>query len=103
MNDFQRWGYVFDGAYTNASSLQPHAGIYVIWCQSGTNWVVLDIGESENVRDRLLNHDRASDWRRNCQGTVRFSATYTPGLDADGRRRIEAALRRTENPPCGDF
>jgi hypothetical protein len=102
MNDFQRWGHDFDGTYPDPASLQAQSGVYVIWCQNGLNWTVLDVGESEDVRARLANHERASCWRRNCQGTIRYSATYTPGMSADGRRRIEAAIRQSANPPCGE-
>jgi hypothetical protein len=55
---FERWGYKFDGAYTSPDSLQPIAGVYVIFCRDGDRWTVLDVGESDNVRDRLSDHER---------------------------------------------
>lgn len=99
---FQRWGYDFEGAFINPEQLRAQAGVYVIWCEAET-WKVLDVGESEDVKSRVANHERATCWRERCTGTLRYSATYTPGMSADGRRRIEASIRQSENPPCGAY
>jgi hypothetical protein len=101
--DFQRWGYDFDGAYTDPTDLRSQAGVYVVWCQTREIWKVLDVGESEDVKARLSNHERATCWRSHCSHTLRYSATYTPGLSTDGRRKIEASIRQSEKPPCGAF
>lgn len=94
---FERWGYQFDGAYTLPDSLQSRSGVYVIWCKSGVDWTVLDVGESANVKDRVSNHERADCWRRNCSGTIYYTATYT----SSGREEIEQRIRTLTNPPCG--
>jgi len=99
---FERWGYQFDGAYASPDSLEPLPGVYVIWCRSQENvWHVLDIGESENVRDRTKNHDRQPDWSAKCRGTIYYSAMYTPDMGGEKRRKIEKELRDREQPVCG--
>jgi hypothetical protein len=100
---FQRWGYDFDGAYADPACIKSQAGVYVIWCQTGGSWKVLDVGESEDVKARLSNHERATCWRKYCTDFLQYSATYTPGMSADGRRQIEALIRQAEKPPCGAF
>jgi len=57
---FSRWGYEFDGAYLDPTQQSSRAGVYVIWCKSGDDWKVLDVGESEDVKARLANHERAA-------------------------------------------
>ena len=99
---FERWGYQFDGAYTSPDHLQPRPGVYVIWCRIGDDWSVLDVGESDDARERVINHERADCWRRNCVGTIYYSATYTPDLDEYGRRAVEQHIRNITNPPCGE-
>lgn len=99
---FERWGHKFDGAYTSPDSLQTTVGVYVIWCRVGDDWSVLDVGESDNVRERVSYHERADCWMEHCTGTVYYSATYTPDLDEDERRAIEQEIRDSENPPCGE-
>lgn len=42
----------------------------VIWCKSCDNWTVLDVGESSDVKNRVLSHDRKPDWVRKCQGLI---------------------------------
>ena len=98
---FSRWGFDFDGTCTDLQELKAEAGVYVVWCESGDVWQVLDVGEAEDVRSRLTNHERENCWREKCQGTIRFSATYTPGVSQEGRRRIEEHLRQAETPLCG--
>lgn len=99
---FERWGYQFDGAYTSPDSLEPLPGVYVIWCRSQEGaWHVLDVGESENVQDRTRNHDRLPCWRANCQGTIYYSATYTPNMRKNKRLELESEIRRREQPICG--
>jgi len=90
---FDRHGYDFEGAFTAADQLEARAGVYVVWCRSGETWTCLDVGESHNIRDRLLTHDRASEWRRHCRGTLYYAAHYTPNLQQAGRMEIEQRLR----------
>jgi hypothetical protein len=99
---FERWGYQFDGAYTSPDSLEPLPGIYIIWCRSkqGT-WQVLDIGESENVKESSNNHERRPCWLQNCQGQIYYSATYTPNIGKNKRLEIEEKLRSESRPLCG--
>ncbi|NVM53141.1 MAG: hypothetical protein HWN66_05520 [Candidatus Helarchaeota archaeon] len=100
--NFERWGYQFDGAYVSPDSLQSRSGVYVIWCRNGDKWIVLDVGEAADVKDRLSNHERADCWSRYCSGSIYYSATYTPDLQQAGRMEIEQRIRDLENPPCGE-
>ena len=99
---FDRHGYQFEGTFTSANHLETRAGIYVIWCKTGETWTCLDVGESHNVQERVLNHDRADQWKRNCRGTICYAAHYTPNLQQAGRSEIEGRLRQLEKPLCGD-
>jgi len=99
---FQKWGYDFEGAWTNPDNLESRSGIYVIWCKIGENWKVLDVGESHDVKARVLNHDRMECWKRYCNETIYYSVTYTPHLQQTGRQEIEQRIRQIANPPCGE-
>lgn len=100
---FERWGYTFEGAFTDPASLGPRSGVYVIWCKEDDNWNVLDVGESHDVQNRVVNHDRKDCWERNCTGIIYYSATYTPNLQQSGRQQIEQEIRNVTNPPCGEI
>ncbi len=99
---FECWRYQFDGAYTSPDFLQSRSGVYVIWCKSGGDWIVIDVGEAGDVKERVSNHDRDDCWPRNCSGTIYYSATYTPNLQQAGRMEIEQKIRELTNPPCGE-
>lgn len=98
--NFTRWDYEFDGSYSDAGMLEPKAGVYVIWCDTGNSWDVLDVGESEDVVDRINNHDRRDCWFINCNGTIRYSATYIS--DPEERRDLENRIRSHEKVICGE-
>lgn len=95
-------GHSFDGPHGSETSLRHTAGVYAIVDHRSSGYYVLDVGESSDVRHRVENHDRADCWRRNAGGAITYAAHYTPGVDAAGRRRIEAAVRVKYSPPCGD-
>jgi hypothetical protein len=99
---FERWEYTVEGEWSDPEKLEDRPGVYIIWCRAGENWSVLDVGESANVKSRVLNHDRSGSWRRNCQGDIYYSVIYTHDLQQAERMEIEQKIRRIENPPCGD-
>lgn len=99
---YERWGYKWEGAFSDPSSLEDRSGIYVIWCKTGEQWSVLDVGESANVRTRVMNHDRSDCWKKHCHGMIYYSVHYTPNAQQSGRKEIEQKLRGQLNPPCGD-
>ena len=97
---FERWGCTFDGAYASPDQLGNRGGVYVVWCKRNGYWPVVDVGESDEVRDRLKNHERADCWGRECErGTLYYAATYE---DSEERRlAIEHRIRAAVKPPCG--
>lgn len=99
---FDWHGLRFEGPFRQPGDLDSKAGVYVIWCSRGAGWAALDVGESGDVRARILSHDRKDCWRQNCLGEVMFAAHYTPGTDEISRRRIETQLRDLEHPRCGN-
>jgi hypothetical protein len=91
--------YTFEGPFSYTSSLKSQSGVYAILTPSGGSYKVLDIGESENVRTRIENHDRQPCWNRNKNGSIFYAAYY---CGATNRMLIERELRNQFNPPCGE-
>lgn len=100
---FEQWGYKFNGPYVSPATLAPEAGVYAIWCKTNLRWHILDVGQSEDVRDRCQNHDRTDCWEDKCQvGNLRYSAHYMPDSSETNRIRVEQDIRSRANPPCGE-
>ena len=99
---FEYWGYTFEGACPYPNNLESRAGVYVIWCKSGETWTLLDVGESHDVKNRVLSHDRRDCWKKNCTGTIFYAATYTPNLEQAGRTQVEQRIRSLRKPTCGN-
>lgn len=92
--------YNFDGPFSNSNDLKNVSGVYAILGGNGiSNWNVVDIGESEGVRDRVANHDRAVCWTGRKHPKLAAAALYVPQAQ---RVKIEQELRAKFNPPCGD-
>ncbi len=95
---FEQWGYEFDGAYSAPDRLQAMAGVYVVWCKTNDVWKVIDVGQSDDVRQRLAQHGREGCWKGDCGlGTLYFAATYTKDLAEAERRCLEEMIRRLTN------
>jgi len=78
---FNKWGYLFEGAFTKYDYLKPELGVYAIWCRSGVIWTLLDVGETGNIRGCIDNHEHTLIWIRKCSelsGKLYYSATYRP-------------------------
>lgn len=88
----------FEGPFADSFSLKNLPGIYVILGNNGgDNWEVVDVGESDDVRWRVENHDRKKDWQRQELATLAVAALYT----RDDRRELEREIRNFYTPLCG--
>jgi len=95
---FYQWGYSFVGWFSSTWSLERKAGVYVISCNQTK---ILDVGESENVRERIEDHERKDCWERQCSGTIYYAVTY---ISSESERRdLEKKIRNAEIPPCGEI
>lgn len=95
-------GYSFEGPYTGTGYLRHEQGVYSILDKRVTGkWVVIDVGESEDVKDRIENHERKPCWERNRQGELGVAVLYTPGWTAEQRRILEGRVRDAFSPACG--
>lgn len=100
--DLGRW--TFEGPYTNTASLRDDAGIYAILDHRvDGRWYVVDVGESEQVKSRVENHDRQGCWTRHRRGTLGVAVLYAAGSSGAHRRVVEREVRSRYSPPCGSF
>jgi hypothetical protein len=93
--------YTFEGPYYSPSNLRATAGAYVILCERQPRSTILDVGQSENLRDRVTNHDRRGCWENHCQAAdIRYAVYYLE--DETGRRYIEQRVRKEYDVACGE-
>ena len=93
----------FDGYYFLYSDGPEEPGIYCIY-RSNTEKEyaeLLYIGESENIIERLHNHEHYEDWQKHLRtgDELLFSYAVVEG-SAKKRQRIEAALIFKHKPVC---
>lgn len=88
----------FDGPHISTASLLAQSGVYVISTIVNGLHHVLDVGESEDVQNRVSSHDRKNQWTPHISDRLYVSACYCNAVD---RMALESAVRATHNPPCG--
>lgn len=93
--------YSFEGPFNNTASLYNQSGVYAILTRpaTGGSHFVIDIGESEAVRDRIARHDRSMQWNHANQGSLHVAVYY---CDERTRMQVESTLRWQFSPVCGD-
>ena len=103
---FERWGYQVSGWFSSPYELEEKPGVFIIATQGFQLPFVLDVGESENIRFHVLNHERRTFWRRNALGSLLYAVIYTEAADSAflsefNRQNIEHEIRSREQPVFG--
>jgi len=98
----------FDGYWreSNKNGLPKQSGIYCVYeCtyNESTKYVsitkLLYIGESEDVNQRIANHERLEDWKKQLSKGCILCYSFTP-ISSNFRTRVEAALIKAHRPIC---
>ena len=92
--------FIFEGPLANLDALQALAGVYLVMHQTAKKKLrIIDIGSSDDVRQRLKHHERLYCWRNYSNDENRFfGVRYCNQQD---RNLIENWLRDYYQPVCG--
>ena len=104
----QTYNVKFDGGYwreVNKDDIPKKSGVYCVYeCkyneQEGTVSLkkLLYIGESEDVNDRVSNHEKLNEWKKYV-GSGNTLCYLFSQVDSPDRERVEAALIYEHKPP----
>ncbi|MBN1294437.1 MAG: hypothetical protein JXB48_21550 [Candidatus Latescibacteria bacterium] len=93
--NLKKWGCQFDGFYTSPQALMEKPGVYVIWCNEGKSWYVIEAGEAENVKEFVFNLACEEYLPQKCKGTIYYSAAYTPEIEQTERKKIVEMIKKS--------
>jgi hypothetical protein len=92
----------------NQGGIPNNSGIYLVYrCvfnQSGQTVTLnklIYIGESEEVKDRIENHEKKPIWQKKLQQGEQLCFSFAPITNSD-RERAEAALIFKHKPECNE-
>lgn len=90
-------GYIFSGPYYHTRKFQNDFGcVYVL--VNNLNQVI-DVGETSNINERIINHERKMCWyQKGCGNTGLY--VYISS-DQNFRLLLERLIRSKYNPVCG--
>ena len=93
--------YNFEGPFASTSNLRNESGVYAILGRASVDddWNVVDIGKSEDVKDRVEDHDRKDCWEEQGYTILNYAACY---CNVIVRGLIESSLRQKYDPPCDE-
>ena len=96
----------FQGPFSGLSDIADEPGVYVVVCpESGGSVLLVDVGQSANLRTTLKNHERKDCWARVCAAHAQapeFGILYTRRISENYRRAVEQEIRNQYQPPCGN-
>ena len=94
-------GYDFFGWLYSVSSLHEDPGVYAVGCEKNGITKVIDVGETDNIQDRIKKHDRKDCWEKECKDGEIIYSEYRTNVSKEKRMEIEKEIREKEDPPCG--
>lgn len=104
----KRFSLNFDGYWreSNISGIPSDPGVYCVYsCKYNTNENTVSIkkliyiGEATDVKSRISNHERKTDWERYLNQGEQLCFNFANIL-LDDRQRVEAALIFKHKPPA---
>lgn len=96
-------GITFQGPGPLKNIFKNKSGVYVVLTRTlEGRYKILDVGESENIWERINSHERKTCWKRNAQfgGFISFAVFY---CDERSRMIIEKKIRNGYKPVCGEI
>lgn len=90
-------GYTFE-TYSLNIGFNDVPGVYVIY--TSQKW--LDVGETDKLGQRIPSHERRNCWINNA-GSLPISLAFLYVESQNQRLNIEASLRNSLNPTCGQM
>ncbi len=96
----------FDGYWreVNVDGVPDNSGVYCVYACRRTREgkvsirLLIWIGESQNVKSRIKEHEKLSDWKTHLEGGEELCFNFAP-VNALDRPRAEAALIFHHKPP----
>jgi len=85
--------YEFEGPFLTKEYIREEAGVYLVTKGEDDDYEIIDVGISENLKERIANHDRKDCWHEKAK-LPKLWVRYTP-TDESGayRRHIELEIR----------
>jgi hypothetical protein len=93
--------YEFDGPYSQMDEIMDRRGVFVVLCEMGGEWRILDADFASAIRSGILRHPRAFKWKDRCYTNNLAFAAYFMDDRTDGElAAIVAEIVVASEPPC---
>jgi len=92
----------FAGPFPTLTKIKNETGVYAVLCEFVDKFYLLDVGLSDEVKNKIANHERIKCWERFKKGKIRYAVLYTDVFPNLSDSQIVKNIRSTyKNIPCG--
>ena len=91
-------GFNFEGPYLLDANFNEVPAVYLI---SDQNNKPIDVGQTDNLKNRIPNHERTNCWLRSANGQVHVYCLVDSS--EENRENIERNIRNSHSFSCGVF
>ncbi len=89
----------FEGPFLDFDSLSDEPGIYAVLCEIQGEFELVELGDSEQVRECLIHHPERDSWHDNCPALA-VAVHYTADITTNERHEIRENLEQNFDLEC---
>ena len=87
--------YQFEGPIESVSLIEEKEGVFAVLCLKEDNsYKLIHVEEANNIKAKIRNHIKSSEWTKLCKNRVAFGVNYTPNLQNQARKMIVNEIKR---------
>jgi hypothetical protein len=92
----------FEGPLASLDNIENESGVYAIICEFVDKFYLLDVGQSKNIKEKIVNHERKKCWERFQKGKIRYAVLYSDDYRDMSENNIVKSIRSSyKGIPCG--
>lgn len=93
--------YEFQGLFNTMEKIKNNAGVFAVICGESNEYIVIDIGEADDVKKEIEFKSKQNTWKEFCKAKLFFACHYTNNKDIKDRKKIEDEIRQEYLPLLG--
>ena len=92
--------YKFEGPFRSLDQIKNKSGVYAIILHTSENLYLLDLGQGENIKNKIENHERKDQWKKySSQGNLEYGLCYADNKDEKDRLAMVSEINKVYKTP----
>ena len=92
----------FEGPFPTLTKIRNESGVYAVVCEFVDKFYLLDVDQSNDIKDEITHHERRKCWEKFKKGKIRYAVLYSNVFPNLNDSQIVNNIRSTyKGIPCG--